>query len=268
MKSKPLVVVKFGGSVITIKDSPKRANLDVIRRLAVEVSDVIDFFNLIVVHGGGSFGHPIASKYNLHLGFKDNGQLKGLAETRMAMEELNRLVVEELVGAGVPAVSVQPSACIIANSGEIAAFHVEPIELMLQLNLTPVLYGDVVFDEKLGFTIISGDKIASHLAIRFNARRLVFACDVDGVYTSDPKKNLDAKLIPSVAVDDVGRLIKGMRGCSFKGIDVTGGIAGKLMEAVKPARAGIDVLIVNALKPLNVKRAILGEELICTRIVG
>ena len=267
MRSKPLIIVKFGGSIISVKDEPKRANLEVIKRLAAEIRDVIHSFNLIIIHGGGSYGHPYASKYQLHLGFKDRSQLRGVAETRMAMEELNYLVVRELVSAGVPAVSVQSSACITAKSGEIAEFEVKPIELMLKLGLTPVLYGDVVFDEDLGFTIISGDKIASYLAVRFNASRLIFACDVDGVYTSDPKENPDAELIPEVTVEEIEVLVSRMSTRFGKRFDVTGGIAGKLREAVKPVSAGIDVLIVNGLKPFNVKRAILGEGVVCTRIV-
>ena len=40
---------------------------------------------------------------------------------------------------------------------------------MMKMGFTPVLYGDAVLDEKLGFTVLSGDQIVSYLAIELNA---------------------------------------------------------------------------------------------------
>lgn len=264
---KPLVVVKFGGSAVTFKDEVKRANFQVIERLAREVYESFSHVDLIIVHGGGSFGHPFAHKYGLVSGFFDVEQLVGLVETRYAMNELNQIIVRALIDAGVPAITVQPSSCIFLRDGSIAHFHLEPIKLILKLNCVPVLYGDVVFDEVLGFTILSGDKISSHLALRLNAKRLIFACDVDGVYTADPKVDCDAKFIPEIEVEELASFLGGISVESRVAFDVTGGIIGKLNELVEPALRGVDVLIVNALKPGYVRKAILGEEVKCTRIV-
>ncbi|MCS7364052.1 MAG: isopentenyl phosphate kinase [archaeon GB-1867-035] len=264
---KPLVIVKFGGSAVTFKNEVKRANLQVIRRLAREVYESMFHVNLVIVHGGGSFGHPFAHKYNLVNGFSDVKQLAGLAETRYAMNELNQIIVRALIDAGVPAITIQPSSCVVLRNGSIVHFYLEPIRLILKLNCVPVLYGDVVFDEFLGFTILSGDKISSYLALKLNAERLVFACDVDGVYTADPKVNCNAKFISEIEAEELASFLKSISADSGVAFDVTGGIIGKLNELIEPALRGVEVLIVNALKPGFVRRAILGEEVKCTRIV-
>lgn len=264
---KPLVIVKFGGSAITFKDEFKKANMQVINRLADEVYKSLSHVDLIIIHGGGSFGHPLAHKYGLVRGFSSDGQLIGLAETRFAMNELNQIIVEALIDAGVPAITIQPSSCVVLSDGLISHFYLEPIKFALKLNCVPVLFGDVVFDEVLGFTILSGDKISSYLALKLNAKRLVFACDVDGVYTSDPKVNRNAKFIPVIGADELDGFLKSFSVEGGVAFDVTGGIIGKLRELVEPALRGVEVLIVNALRPDFVRRAILGEEVKCTRIV-
>lgn len=264
---KPLVIVKFGGSAVTFKNEVRRANVQIINRLAAEIYDCLSHVSLVIVHGGGSFGHPLAYKYRLNEGFIKAGQLLGLAETRLAMNELNQIIVNALVDAGVPAVTVQPSSCIILRGGDISNFYLEPIKRILRLNCVPVLFGDVVFDDNLGFTILSGDRIASYLALKLNAKRLVFACDVDGIFTADPKINPNAKFISEIGVEDLMSLLRDLSVGSGISFDVTGGVTGKLREAVRPALNGVEVLIVNALKPSFVRRAILGEEVKCTRIV-
>ncbi len=262
----PLVILKLGGSVITFKSELKKPNIDVIDRLSKEISEVINHVKLILIHGGGSFGHPYAAEYEIHLGFKDKSQLIGLAQTRIAMEELNQIIVNKLIEHGIPAISIQPSACIIAENDEIKSFNIDPLKMSLELGYIPVLYGDAVFDLTKGFTIISGDKIASYLAIKFNAFKIVFGCDVDGIYTSNPKRSSNAKLIKRLSISDAKKILSSL---SFDEsfIDVTGGMKNKLVESIKAVSHGCEVLIVNALKPNYIKRAILGESIICTRIV-
>jgi isopentenyl phosphate kinase len=66
-------VLKIGGSVITDKNGDLAAKTEVINRLAEEIAKA-NLKNLIVVHGGGSFGHPIAQKWALKNGYKEPAQ--------------------------------------------------------------------------------------------------------------------------------------------------------------------------------------------------
>jgi isopentenyl phosphate kinase len=256
-------VLKLGGSVITDKNKPATANMDTIERLADEIAQA-NVSPLIVVHGGGSFGHPVAKKYNITAGYGDPSQVAGFSETHRAMTQLNELVMEALISHEINAVVVQPSSCIITKVGRIESMELNPIKRMLNMGLVPVLYGDVVLDADKGFAILSGDQLVASLAVNFRAKRIVMGGDVDGIYTADPKTHPSAKLLKRVTLEELKTQKHEIEGA--KSTDVTGGMLGKMKELVPAIEADIQTLIVNATKPLRVYKALRGEEVECTII--
>ncbi|MEM2028413.1 MAG: isopentenyl phosphate kinase, partial [Candidatus Bathyarchaeia archaeon] len=192
-------------------------------------------------------------------------QMIGFSKTHNAMISLNTLIVKALLENGLPAFSLAPSSFIVTRGGRVYSFYRDALENAIKLGFIPVLYGDAVFDYDVGFTILSGDQIASRLAIEFNAERIIVGVDVDGLYTADPKMNRDAQLITEIDVDDLKNLVGRVGGSTY--IDVTGGMMGKISELMAPVSMGVEALIINALKPNNVYRALKGEEVIGTRIV-
>jgi isopentenyl phosphate kinase len=262
-KSK-LTVLKLGGSVITKKEKSLAANLNAIERLSHEISEA-KVSRLILVHGGGSFGHPLAMKYALKDGYKDKSQLLGFSKTRQAMETLNKLVIDALLQQNIAAVSLQPSAFIMTKSGRISLMEEQPMRKLLKTGFVPVLYGDAVFDFDLGFTILSGDQIATSLAMRLGASQIILGIDVDGLYTSDPKSDSSAKLIQHVTLRELKFMQSRIE--EVKVTDVTKGMLGKISELIPAVEKGISALIVNAAKPKNVYKALRGEEVKGTTIV-
>ena len=262
MKKNDFVVLKFGGSVITDKEKPFMARISVIDRLAREVSKYKG--KMIIIHGGGSFGHPVAYKYKIKNGYRRQNQLIGFAKTHSAMQKLNIIVTQRLIKYGVPAVSVPPVSATLSQDGIIKKIEYETIERMLNMGLVPVLYGDTVLDMNRGFTIVSGDQIASHLSIKFNATRLIFVLDVDGLFTSDPRKTPEeAKLIEKLSVQSLKKAtIFERRG----GIDVTGGIAEKVKWIIPVAEKGIPVILLNGNVPRRLEKAMAGEKIVGTYI--
>jgi len=263
---KKLIIIKLGGSVITLKDKFETANTSVIRRISFELSKISPLFSLIIVHGGGSFGHHHAYKYNLHEGFKSDTQLFGVIKTREAMLRLNSIICNELINAGVMPFPIQPSSFIVTRKGEIEMANISLIEHAIKLGFTPILHGDVVLDHEYGFYILSGDKICSYLAVKLNVDKVIFACDVDGIYTSDPKKNPNAKLIEHLALSDLSNVLNNISIYSKSTFDVTGGMKSKLMEAKKIVSNGIEVYIVNALFPERITNAIFDRDFYGSRI--
>ena len=149
-------IIKLGGSVITYKKSRKpRFKRKVMDRLAKEIRDSGQ--ELVIVHGAGSFGHPLASKYELHLGYKNKRQLKGIAEVQRDVKNLNLKVMNALIDAGIKAVSVAPIAFIKFENGMLRGMDKTIFRKYLGLGLTPVTFGDVVLDERKGICICSGD---------------------------------------------------------------------------------------------------------------
>ena len=254
-EAKP-TILKIGGSVITDKNGELAARTEVINRLAEEIQKA-NVKNLIIVHGGGSFGHPTAQKYGIKDGLKEDMQKVGFAETHHVMTVLNGLVMDALVWHKIPALSVAPSSCIITENGRIKFFEDTILKMLLKMGFALILYGDATLDEKLGFTVLSGDQIAAHLARKFNAGKIVIGVDTDGLYDSDPKVTKNAKLYEHLTLEELKK-IKDTLGKSTAA-DVTGGMLGKIAELIPAIEQGIPVTIVNAAKPNRTYKALIGD---------
>ena len=262
MSVKP-TVLKLGGSVITNKEKPLTPNLEAIERLATEISRA-KVSSLILVHGGGSFGHPVAERHGIAGGFVDSSQILGFAETHLAMTLLNSWVMQALISRNIPAVDVHPSSCVVTKADRIHNMELKPLKKMLKMGFVPVLYGDAVLDSKKGFTILSGDQLVSSLAIKLGASRIIMGADVDGLYTADPKTDSSAQLIDHVTLEELKSLKHKIEGS--KATDVTGGMLGKMREVTFAIEHNIETVIVNATKSGRVYKALKGEEVIGTII--
>jgi len=262
MSGKP-TVLKLGGSVITDKEKQLTPDLKAVERLADEISRA-KIPSLILVHGGGSFGHPVAELYNIAGGYDDPSQILGFSQTHLVMTLLNSWVMEALIRHNIPAVEVNPSSCVVTKAGRIANMELEPLKKMLKLGFVPVLYGDAVLDSEKGFAILSGDQIVSSLAIKLGADRIIMGADVDGLYTADPKADSSANLIENITLEELKSLKHKIEGS--KATDVTGGMLGKVQEIKIAIEHDIETVIVNATKPLRVYKALKGEKVTGTII--
>ncbi len=262
MKNKP-IVLKLGGSVITHKDVPFSANEPAIERLAGEIAEAM-VPQLVIVHGGGSFGHPLAKKYAIKDGFNGKfSQLLGFSETHQAMITLNNVILKALIHCNIPAFSIAPSSTIVSKSGRMVAKIDERLKRFLHMGLVPLLYGDAVLDSDRGFTILSGDQLVAAAAIQLDAERIVIGVEGDGLFKSDPKLGR-GDLIRTCTLQQLKELGKQSRKTSTH--DVTGGMQGKIAELVPAVEKGITVVIVNACKPQRVCKDLRGEEVIGTII--
>ncbi len=118
------VFLKLGGSLITDKRQPETPRADVIRRLAEEIAQAQRAnkdLRLVVGHGSGSFGHVFGQRYGTRDGVRTAEGWYGFAATGDAAARLNRLVVEALLAAGIPAWSIQPGATLRCRRGVIEA---------------------------------------------------------------------------------------------------------------------------------------------------
>jgi isopentenyl phosphate kinase len=252
-----LTILKLGGSVITRKEEPLSINMASIQRLSNEIAKS-NVKPLVIVHGGGSFGHPAAKEYALKEGYRDKKQLYGLAKTHLLMLKLNEIVVEALLENGVAAIPVHPSSSVLTRNGRIVEMNISPVIHLLGLGLLPILYGDISFDQELGFTILSGDQLVSYLACRLEAKRIVLGIDVDGVYASNPRLNPGTRLIPELDLKSFSSKLN-MLDLSSSAVDVTGGMGGKLQELITPLENGVEIILVNALKSGRVFKALRGD---------
>ncbi len=258
------IILKIGGSAITDKAEEATPRTDIINRLAEEIKRA-DLDNLIVVHGGGSFGHPTAARYGIKDGYKENPTQKfGFAETHHMMTVLNGLVMDALILHEIPAISVAPSNCFVTENGKVKFFDETALKAMSKLIFTPVMYGDAVMDEKMGFTILSGDQLVTYLALKYKAEKIVIGVDTDGLFDTDPKSNPNAKPYKHLTLAELKQIQPKLGKAT--GTDVTGGMAGKIAELIPAVEAGIPVTITGATKGLSIYRALTDQSVLGTVI--
>jgi len=259
-----LTILKLGGSVITRKheDKPEVVR-KALKRLAGEIAEALACrkMRLIVVHGAGPYGHVPAKKYAIDRGLKTHDQVKGMAETHRMMEALNAEVVGALIDAQVNAIAYQPSAGGILEDKLLVSFPLESVERLLTLGLVPVMYGDVLPDLKTGLNILSGDHLVPYLAEKMAADRVILATSHNGVFDRDPDEKGAVKF-DVINEEIVGELMRRRT----KGTDVTGGIGRKVRELTALTKHGVKSEIISGMEPGYLKRALLGETGIGTRI--
>ena len=261
-----LILIKLGGSLITDKTKPFVPRLDVIKKLAREIHEAREErgIKLIVGHGGGSFPHKPAKDYRTNEGIINKESYKGISLVQDAASQLNRIIVKSFIEAGESAISVQPSAGLIAEDGRIKEWYVESIKEMLKHDLLPVPYGDVALDTKKGCCIISTEEILNYLAKKLGSKKIILAGIVDGVFTADPQKNPDARLIPEINSKNYNDIKKYLGGSA--GIDVTGGMFHRVERIFELTKFGVEAEIINGEKEDVLKRALLGEKVLGTTI--
>jgi isopentenyl phosphate kinase len=255
--------MKLGGSVITVKEKKFTPDINTINRIVGEISKA-NPKSIVIIHGGGSFGHPLAKQYKLVNGYSDPRQLIGFSKTRQAMRTLNKIVIDYFIHHNLPAVAIQPSACIITKNGRIHKFDFESIQKLLSLGFIPVLFGDVVLDYEKDFSILSGDQLTTKLAGFLNATRIILAVDVDGLFTKDPKLSKKAELIEKISLCELKSLLQSIGIATT--VDVTKGMRGKIAELIPAIEDGIKITIVNAKKTNYLYKALKGEKVRSTEI--
>ena len=233
--------------------------LEALARLAVEIAAArrdAPEMRLLLGHGSGSFGHIPAKRYGTRQGVQTPEQWRGFAEVWRAAAALNRLVVDALTAAGLPAISYPPSASVTAAGGRLAAWEVAPLRLALENGLLPVIYGDVIFDTQQGGTIFSTEDLFAHLAEQFQPESLLLAGLEPGVWADFPQCT---RLVEVIDAHNLKQVAAGLGGSASA--DVTGGMASKVRQGLELAQKipGLQVHIFSGMTPGAVRRALAGE---------
>jgi len=257
-----LVLLKLGGSLITDKNHPNTPRLEVINRLAGEIKEAIsvrqDELTIIIGHGSGSFGHPPAAKYKITEGAVGPESWRGLAEVSAAAARLNRIVVDCLLAAGVPAISFQPSASTRTRKNQLMYFETYAIKEVIKHGLIPVVYGDVTIDAVQGINIVSTEQLFDNLARELNPNRILLAGDLPGVFSGDPKTNSAAELIEDIDSSNWDEVKEMLAGSQAQ--DVTGGMFTKVrdMYHLTLAMPPMQAMVFSGEEPGNIKESLLG----------
>jgi len=253
-----LQFLKLGGSLITDKDQPQKAHLDIIEGIAGEIKSAINQPNssrLIVGHGSGSFGHIPAKEHKTRDGVSSPEEWRGFVDVWRQAYALNRIVVDAFIKAGLPAITFPPSACVLTQNHQVLSWNIEPLQKSLKAGLLPVVYGDVVFDQTIGGTILSTEELFGYLAKTLLPSRVLLAGLEPGVWLDFPDCTEIIKEITPHNWDAIKARIGGSAS-----IDVTGGMYSKVFQSYQLAQdiPNLEVMIFSGQEPGIVERALLG----------
>ncbi|MCX8200800.1 MAG: UMP kinase [Candidatus Caldarchaeum sp.] len=215
------VVLKLGGSVVFGDE----IHVDALKGYAGLLGDVFDGGRWVVVVGGGG----LARRY-IEAGRKIGLDEASCDEAAIKITRIHAYLLARAIGD--KAVQTIPSSV-----------------------------DDIRFLTGFGKIVVSGGLTAGqstmavsvHAASVIKAERVVVASDVDGVYSDDPKKNPDAKLIPRMTFEEfaeIGRRISQLAG-HYQVVDAVG-----LAMAL---RTRIPLYYVNGHRLEDVREALLGR---------
>jgi isopentenyl phosphate kinase len=258
-----LVFLKLGGSLITDKTRPYTPLKGRLKRIAAEIAEVLrapDAPRLLLGHGSGSFGHTAGKRYHTREGISAKEDAasywRGFAEVRYQAAALNALVMEALRDAGLAAIAFPPSAGMRARDGRAISWDIESLRDALRAGLLPVVYGDVVFDEIRGGTILSTEEIFAFLAAKLPPVRILLAGLEAGVYADFPARTRILRVLLPESIEKENAALG-----ESHGTDVTGGMSAKVrqMLALAEAHPGMDIYIFSGVEAGNIARALRGE---------
>ncbi|MFB6095887.1 MAG: isopentenyl phosphate kinase [Haloferacaceae archaeon] len=212
-------VLKLGGSVVTEKDRRETLDGEALAAAADAVADALagDLEDLVLVHGGGSFGHHYAEEHGVSTtrGSHDAG---AVLEIHGAMQTLNSFVLSRLHERDVPALPVHSLSAAHRDADGHLAHPSAQVRTMLGEGFVPVLHGDVVAHAGEGATVLSGDEIVASLADSLDAERVGLCSTVPGVLDES------GDVVPEIeSFEDVAAALGGS-----DATDVSGGMAEKV----------------------------------------
>ncbi len=251
----PLTIVKLGGSAITNKAVECTPDLATIQSSVHQLS----FFDkpLVLLHGAGSYGHPIVKRAQLQEGLRKRSQLRAIGETELCLDQLARIIQVSLLRENMRFVPLGPISFLTLNVGRVEGFFIEPLRRAMKVGLIPVIHGDLAFDSKKGVSVISADQLASRIGMEFKGARVLFGCDVDGVFTEYAMSSGPRETINIVDKKNARQVLTSLRKSAGK--DVTGGMYGKVREALALARRGRASFIFNLKKKGMLAKALAGN---------
>ncbi len=251
------IVVKVGTS--TLAYSTGHLNIRHMESLCKVLSDIKNSGYEIIVVSSGAVGMGMG-KLSLgarpkELSLKQAAAAVGQCELMYTYDKLfseyNHTVAQLLLTAD------------DINDNDRKQNFVNTILKLLELGVIPIINeNDTVAVNEL--VIGDNDTLGAIVATNIDADLLILLSDIDGLFTADPHKDSNAKLIPTI--EKITNEIEVLAGGSGTNVG-TGGMVTKISAAKIATAAGCDMVIANGQDP-NVLYGIIDGESIGTKFLG
>lgn len=130
---------------------------------------------------------------------------------------------------------------------------------LFELGVLPIFNeNDVVSTAEIGTAVGDNDRLSAFVASKIDADLLILLTDIDGLYTNDPKRDTQARLISDIpSLNDEILAYAGNSGSVF----ATGGMKTKLLAAKIAATGGCGTVIASGYESDVLVRILKGEEI-------
>ncbi len=255
------IVIKVGTS--TLAHSTGRLNIRRVELLCKVLSDLKNAGNEVVLVSSGAIGMGVGklglSGRPADMPGKQAAAAVGQCELMYTYDKLFSEHSHTVAQILLTAEDIQH---------ERRSIHVhDTLERLLQWGVLPIINeNDAVSTDEIGIqtTIGENDTLSAIVAKLVGADLLILLSDIDGLYTGDPKKNADARLIP--VVEEITEDVLALAGGAGSSLG-SGGMATKLKAAKLVMDAGIDMVITNGEDPVLLYDLFDGKT-VGTRFVG
>ena len=133
------------------------------------------------------------------------------------------------------------------------------IDALTGMGVIPIVNeNDTVAIDELELEIGENDSLSAVVASIAGAEALIILSDIDGLYSSDPRKDEQASIIP--VVEEIDSSIEAIAGGAGSGLG-SGGMITKINAARIAKAAGVDMLIMNGRDPEDLYRLFDGEQI-------
>lgn len=229
-----LVVVKVGGSVLTRKWSAREfdpSNVDRLVRGVARAGGAL-YGRVVLVLGGGSFGHQIFLDHDIEGGQPVHEEATAVS-VNVALADYARQVVDRFRDHDVPAVHVG----LTGQDGVVRGWPglVDAVGHAVAAQHVPVVSGGVLAVIDDGLSAVSSDRIATGLAVACGASAVVMVSNVPGVLEVSGGEET---VVPTVCRAELDRLIR-----SSGVLDRTGGMREKVTSLTDAADCGVAGII-------------------------
>jgi glutamate 5-kinase len=131
------------------------------------------------------------------------------------------------------------------------------LSTLLELGVIPIINeNDTVAVEEIQFG--DNDHLAASVAHLVDADLLIILSDVEGLYTENPRRNPEARLISTIA--EITPEIEA-RAETTAGEEGVGGMASKILAAKKVAALGVPTVIASGREPRVLSRILQGDSI-------
>ena len=233
------IVIKIGTS--TLAHPTGHLNIRLVEQLCKVVSDIKNAGHEVIVVSSGAIGMGVGKlgllKRPQDIPTKQAAAAVGQCELMYTYDKLfgeyNHTVAQLLI-----------TGADVANETRHENFK-NTLNRLLELGAIPIINeNDTVATEEI--VIGDNDTLAAIVAKSIQAQLLVLLSDIDGLYTADPHKDPNARLITHIGeITDEVRSLGGGSSTS----QGTGGMATKLHAAAVCMDCGCDMIITNGKRP-------------------